>query len=86
MSRVDRDDAVLEEAIEWMAQIQSGSFDSQQQQALEQWQGQSSHHARVFGQLLKSLASARASPWRGRTSAPQLRALKQHSSRRRFRQ
>ena len=84
MSQADRDDAVLEEAIEWMAQIQSGSFDSQQQQALEQWRGQSPHHARVFDQLLKGLASVQASPWRGRTSAPLLRALERPSSRRRF--
>lgn len=84
MSTDERDDPVLEEAIEWMARIQSGAFDSQQQRALELWRGQSPRHAQVFDQLLKGLAAVQASPWRGRTSAPLLRALEQPSSRRRF--
>ncbi|EIK67836.1 sigma factor regulatory protein, FecR/PupR family [Pseudomonas synxantha BG33R] len=84
MSTDERDDPLLEEAIEWMAQIQSGAFDSQQQRALERWRGQSPRHAQVFDQLLKGLAAVQASPWRGRTSTPLLRALKQPSSRRRF--
>ncbi|MCO8167142.1 FecR family protein [Pseudomonas sp. 21LCFQ02] len=75
---------LLEEAIEWMAQIQSGSFDEHQQQALEQWRNQSPEHARVFDRLLAGLASVQASPWRGRHSEPLLRAIEEPFSRRRF--
>lgn len=75
---------LLEEAIEWMAQIQSGNFDQHQQQALERWRHQSPEHARVFDRLLAGLASVQASPWRGRQSEPLLRAIEEPFSRRRF--
>lgn len=84
MSQPDVDADVLEEAIEWMAQVQSGTFDDQQQQALEQWRNRSAEHARVFDRLLGGLASVQASPWRGRATEPLLHAMQQPCGRRRF--
>ncbi|MCU1717253.1 DUF4880 domain-containing protein [Pseudomonas sp. 5P_3.1_Bac2] len=82
MSQQPLQDPVVEQAIAWLVQLQSGDFSPTQQAALEQWRGTSARHRQVYEQLLASLEQFKASPWRGRPSEPLLRSLEQPSSRR----
>ncbi|WP_437882323.1 FecR domain-containing protein [Pseudomonas sp. LRF_L74] len=84
MKRVtEPQDAVLDEALDWMVRLQSGDFSDQEQQQLDRWRAQSLRHDEVFLQLLASLAPVQESPWRGRPSQPLVQVLERPRTRRR---
>jgi len=84
MSLPRPDEAVVDEAAQWMALLQSGDVSAQEHEAFEAWRGADARHRLVIEQMSGGLNVLRSNALRGLPSQSLLHSLNAPSSRRRF--
>ncbi|QJI39821.1 FecR family protein [Pseudomonas sp. ADAK2] len=84
MSLPRPDEAVVDEAAQWMALLQSGDVSAPEREAFEAWRAADPRHGQVIAQMSGGLNVLRSNALRGLPSQSLLHSLNAPSSRRRF--